>query len=79
MCVRAAAISEPLSPGTLQFLSLRVRVQGTKGDYLESLRETYSVPEGVFTPTNERVHSRLAMIGMFGLLCIEVFKGTAVL
>ena len=55
------------------------RVQGAKGDYVESIKETYSVPEGVFTPANERVHARLAMVGLFGLLFLEMCTGSALL
>jgi hypothetical protein len=54
-------------------------VKGTKGDYLDSLKDTYSVPEGVFTEPLERVHGRLAMLGLSALIVLELIKGSAVL
>ncbi|KXZ49138.1 hypothetical protein GPECTOR_23g66 [Gonium pectorale] len=53
--------------------------KGTQGDYLNALRDTYSVPEGVFTEANERVHGRLAMVGLAGLLAVEMLLGRALL
>lgn len=53
--------------------------EGSKGDYLDSLKDTYSVPEGVFTEPLERVHGRLAMLGVGGLVLLELLKGSAVL
>jgi hypothetical protein len=54
-------------------------VKGTEGGYLKSLRETYTLPEGVFTEPNERVHARLAMVGLGALIALELLKGSAVL
>jgi hypothetical protein len=54
-------------------------VKGTEGGYLKSLRETYTLPEGVFTQDNERVHGRLAMLGLGALVAIELLKGSALL
>lgn len=54
-------------------------VKGTEGGYLKSIRETYTLPEGVFTEANERVHARLAMLGLGGLIAIELLKGSALL
>lgn len=53
--------------------------KGTEGDYLESLRDTYSLPQGVFTEKNERLHGRLAMLGLAGLVVIELVLGRALL
>lgn len=53
--------------------------QGTKGEYLESLRDTYTLPEGVFTEAMEKVHGRLAMVGLGGLVLVELLKGSALL
>lgn len=53
--------------------------KGTRGDYLESLRDTYSVPQGVFTEQKERLHGRLAMLGLAGLIAVELFIGRALL
>eukprot|EP00775_Hariotina_reticulata_P007000 gene7000-7214_t len=46
-------------------------VKGTEGGYLKSLRETYTIPEDVFTETNERIYGRLAMLGT-GEACREL-------
>lgn len=54
-------------------------IKGTEGGYLQSLRETYTLPEGVFTEPLERVHGRLAMVGVGGLVLLELLKGSAVL
>jgi hypothetical protein len=54
-------------------------LQGTKGEYLESLRDTYTLPEGVFTEAMEKVHGRLAMVGLGGLVLVELLKGSALL
>eukprot|EP00877_Chromochloris_zofingiensis_P003739 jgi/Chrzof1/13366/Cz07g30110.t1_ELIP2[v5.2] len=53
--------------------------KGTKGEYLDSLQDTYTLPEGVFTEPNERVHGRLAMLGLGALIVIELIKGSALL
>ncbi|GLC41692.1 hypothetical protein PLESTB_000687900 [Pleodorina starrii] len=53
--------------------------KGIQGDYLSSLRDTYSVPEGVFTEANEKVHGRLAMLGLTALLLLEMVTGRALL
>jgi negative regulator of replication initiation len=54
-------------------------VKGTEGGYLKSLRETYTIPEGVFTEPNERVHGRLAMVGVGAMILVELLKGSALL
>lgn len=54
-------------------------VKGTEGGYLDSLKDTYSLPEGWFTEANERVHGRLAMVGLGSLVLIELLKGTPLL
>eukprot|EP01025_Chloroclados_australasicus_P063237 TRINITY_DN8354_c0_g1_i2.p2 TRINITY_DN8354_c0_g1~~TRINITY_DN8354_c0_g1_i2.p2 ORF type:complete len:228 (+),score=23.09 TRINITY_DN8354_c0_g1_i2:79-684(+) len=83
----AGSIANQLAAGqTVAFLvSLAVVVascvpivKGAKGGYMESLRETYTIPDGLFTESLERVHGRLAMLGLSGLLLIEVVKGSAV-
>ena len=33
-------------------------VKGTEGGYLNSLKDTYALPEGVFTEKMEKVHGR---------------------
>ncbi len=53
--------------------------QGTEGDYLSALRDTYAVPENVFTESNERVHGRLAMLGLGALILLELVAGRAIL
>jgi hypothetical protein len=53
--------------------------QGAKGEYMESLRDTYTLPEGVFTEAMEKVHGRLAMLGLGGLIAVELLKGSALL
>jgi hypothetical protein len=53
--------------------------QGTEGNYLDSLKDTYTLPEGVFTEANERVHGRLAMVGLGSMILLELLKGSAVL
>jgi len=54
-------------------------VKGTEGAYLSSLRDQYTLPEGWFTENLEKVHGRLAMLGLSGLLALELLKGSAVL
>uniref|UniRef100_A0A383VDQ8 Uncharacterized protein n=1 Tax=Tetradesmus obliquus TaxID=3088 RepID=A0A383VDQ8_TETOB len=54
-------------------------VKGSEGGYLQSLRETYTIPEGVFTESLERVHARLAMTGVGAMVLIELLKGSALL
>lgn len=54
-------------------------MKGTEGGYLKSLRETYTLPEGVFTEPNERVHARLAMVGLGAMIALELLKGSALL
>lgn len=34
---------------------------------------------GIFTEPNERVHGRLAMVGVAGLIAVELLKGSALL
>lgn len=53
--------------------------KGTEGDYLSALRDTYAVPENVFTESNERVHGRLAMLGLGALILLELVAGRAIL
>ncbi|PNH11726.1 Carotene biosynthesis-related protein CBR, chloroplastic [Tetrabaena socialis] len=53
--------------------------KGTEGDYLSSLRDTYGMPEGVFTEANELLHGRLAMLGLTSLIAIEMVSGSALL
>lgn len=53
--------------------------QGTEGKYLDSLFDTYSLPAGWFTEANEKIHGRLAMLGLGSLFLMELLKGTAVL
>ncbi|GIL86630.1 hypothetical protein Vretimale_11541 [Volvox reticuliferus] len=53
--------------------------KGTQGDYLAALKDTYSIPEGVFTERNEKIHSRLAMLGFGAILLLEIVVGRAVL
>ncbi len=38
-----------------------------------------SLPEGLFTETNEKFHGRVAMLGLGLLLAIEVLTGHALL
>ena len=54
-------------------------VKGAKGEYLQSLRDTYTLPEGVFTEAMEKFHGRLAMVGLGGLIAVELLKGSALL
>jgi len=54
-------------------------VKGTEGNYLDSLKDTYTLPEGVFTEANERVHGRLAMVGLGSMILLELLKGSSVL
>lgn len=54
-------------------------MQGTKGDYVEAVRDTYSIPDGVFTEAMERVHARLAMVGLSTLVALELVAGHAIL
>jgi hypothetical protein len=54
-------------------------MQGTKGEYLDSLKETYTLPEGVFTEVQEKFHGRLAMVGLAGLIFVELLKGAPLL
>jgi len=42
--------------------------KGTAGDYLASLKETYGLPDGVFTPAMELLHARAAMVGIASLV-----------
>lgn len=53
--------------------------KGAQGNYLDSLKDTYSLPEGVFTEANERVHGRLAMVGLGSMIFLELVLGHAVL
>jgi len=53
--------------------------KGTAGDYLASLKETYGLPDGVFTPAMELLHARAAMVGIASLISIELLKGSALL
>ncbi|GIL57160.1 hypothetical protein Vafri_12466 [Volvox africanus] len=53
--------------------------KGTQGDYLTALKDTYSIPEGVFTESNEKIHGRLAMLGLTCLLILEIIFGRAIL
>ncbi|EFJ46470.1 hypothetical protein VOLCADRAFT_105462 [Volvox carteri f. nagariensis] len=53
--------------------------KGTQGDYLSALKDTYSLPEGVFTERNEKLHGRLAMLGLTTLLLLEMIIGRALL
>lgn len=54
-------------------------VKGTEGGYLDSLFDTYSLPKDWFTQPMERLHARLAMLGVGGLVLLELIKGSAVL
>lgn len=54
-------------------------MQGTKGDYVDAVRDTYSIPDGVFTEAMERVHARLAMVGLSALVVLELAAGRALL
>lgn len=54
-------------------------MQGTKGDYVDAVRDTYSIPDGVFTEAMERVHARLAMVGLATLVTLEFVVGRAIL
>jgi hypothetical protein len=54
-------------------------VQGTQGDYVDAVRDTYSIPDGIFTEALERVHARLAMVGLGGLVALELIFGRAIL
>lgn len=45
---------------------------------MEALKDV-SLPEGVFTEDMERVHGRLAMLGLISMLLIETVTGKAVL
>lgn len=38
-----------------------------------------AVRAGVFTEANERVHARLAMVGVGAMVAIELLKGSALL
>ncbi|GFR52776.1 hypothetical protein Agub_g15388, partial [Astrephomene gubernaculifera] len=53
--------------------------KAVQGDYLSALRDTHGVPEGVFTEPLERLHGRLAMLGLAGLLAAEALVGRALL
>lgn len=53
--------------------------QGTEGDYLASLRDSYSLPEGWFTEAREKAHGRLAMLGLTGMIAAEILINHAVL
>jgi hypothetical protein len=54
-------------------------LQGTQADYVEAVRDTYSVPPGLFTEAMERVHGRLAMVGLSALILMEFAFGHAIL
>lgn len=54
-------------------------VQGTQGDYVDAVRDTYSIPDGIFTEALERVHARLAMVGLSTLVILELVAGRAIL
>lgn len=54
-------------------------VQGVKGDYVEALKDSYTLPKGVFTEPMERVHGRLAMVAMFTMILFEAISGKALL
>lgn len=54
-------------------------VQGVKGDYVEALKDTYTLPKGVFTEAMERVHGRLAMVAMGSMILFETVSGRALL
>lgn len=53
--------------------------KATAGGYLESLRDSYGLPEGVFTEASEKLHGRIAMLGLGSLLAIELVIGRALL
>lgn len=52
-------------------------VKGADGDYLDSLKDTYTMPEGWFTEANERVNGRAAMAGMGLMIAFELITGHA--
>eukprot|EP01024_Parvocaulis_polyphysoides_P031114 TRINITY_DN281_c0_g2_i1.p3 TRINITY_DN281_c0_g2~~TRINITY_DN281_c0_g2_i1.p3 ORF type:complete len:155 (-),score=17.93 TRINITY_DN281_c0_g2_i1:249-713(-) len=52
-------------------------VKGTEGQYMDSLKDQYSVPAGVFTEGNERLHGRLAMIGISVIFFVEALSNSA--
>eukprot|EP01026_Neomeris_dumetosa_P046059 TRINITY_DN3913_c0_g1_i3.p1 TRINITY_DN3913_c0_g1~~TRINITY_DN3913_c0_g1_i3.p1 ORF type:complete len:247 (-),score=6.13 TRINITY_DN3913_c0_g1_i3:140-829(-) len=52
-------------------------VKGTEGDYMDSLRDQYSVPAGVFTESMERLHGRLAMVGLSVIFLVEALSNSA--
>ncbi|KAL6751399.1 hypothetical protein V8C86DRAFT_2779093 [Haematococcus lacustris] len=54
-------------------------IKGTDGKYLESLQETYTVPEGWFTEAKEKVNGRAAMLGIAAMLLFEVVTARALL
>eukprot|EP00892_Ulva_mutabilis_P011538 jgi/Ulvmu1/8757/UM048_0011.1 len=54
-------------------------VKGVKGDYVEALKDTYTLPKGVFTESMERVHGRLAMVAMASMILFETISGRALL
>lgn len=58
---------------------LHTCVQGVKGDYVEALKDNYTLPKGVFTEPMERVHGRLAMVAMFTMILFETISGKALL
>uniref|UniRef100_A0A7S3RAS2 Chlorophyll a-b binding protein, chloroplastic n=1 Tax=Dunaliella tertiolecta TaxID=3047 RepID=A0A7S3RAS2_DUNTE len=65
--------------GLLTVATIIPIAKGTEGNYLSSLYDTYALPEDLFTEKLERVHGRLAMLGLIGLITIELFKGSALL
>lgn len=78
-------LSSGSSPFVLAIMGLFIAasvipvVKGTEGGYLDSLKDTYGLPEGVFTEPMEKIHGRLAMMGFLGLVTIELVIGGAVL
>ncbi|KAG2492266.1 hypothetical protein HYH03_009506 [Edaphochlamys debaryana] len=54
--------------------------RATEGDFLPALKDVYGpLPGNVFTQANERVHGRLAMVGLLGLLAVELVIGKGLL
>eukprot|EP01025_Chloroclados_australasicus_P024548 TRINITY_DN24604_c0_g1_i3.p2 TRINITY_DN24604_c0_g1~~TRINITY_DN24604_c0_g1_i3.p2 ORF type:complete len:257 (-),score=20.62 TRINITY_DN24604_c0_g1_i3:370-1074(-) len=51
--------------------------KGIEGDYMDSLKDQYSVPPGIFTEDNERLHARLAMIGVGVIFLVEMLSNNA--
>jgi hypothetical protein len=46
---------------------------------VDALRDTYSFPDGIFTEAMERLHARLAMVGLGTLVTLELVFGRAIL